>query len=318
MEAVVSIVVEGLTKAYGSKTVVDDLSFEVVPGQITGFLGPNGAGKSTTMRCMVSLDHADSGQVTVDGSRYPDLQYPGRIVGTLLEANAVHPSRTAEGHLRMLAACGRIPDSRVDEVMEMTGITSVAGQRVGGFSLGMHQRLGLAAAILGDPTYLMLDEPTNGLDPEGIRWVREFLQTLASEGRAVFVSSHLLAELALFVDHLVVIGRGRLIAVGAIEEITQQAVKEVVVHSPRAEQLAAELRQRGATVTGSGTELRVTDATIESIGDLASLLSIPLHGLWTEGGSLEDVFLQMTASAQEYRSNIVGKAQTTADEGGAS
>ena len=200
----------------------------------------------------------------------------------------------------------------------MTGITSVAGQRVGGFSLGMHQRLGLAAAILGDPTYLMLDEPTNGLDPEGIRWVREFLQTLASEGRAVFVSSHLLAELALFVDHLVVIGRGRLIAVGAIEEITQQAVKEVVVHSPRAEQLAAELRQRGATVTGSGTELRVTDATIESIGDLASLLSIPLHGLWTEGGSLEDVFLQMTASAQEYRSNIGGNKQAAADEGEAS
>jgi ABC-2 type transport system ATP-binding protein len=298
----VAIVVEGLSKAYGSKKVVDDLSFEVVPGQITGFLGPNGAGKSTTMRCMVSLDRSDSGQVSVDGSRYADLQYPARVVGTLLEANAVNPSRSARGHLRMLAACSRVPDSRVDEVLEVTGITSVAGQKVGGFSLGMHQRLGLAAAILADPTYLMLDEPTNGLDPEGIRWVRDFLRALAAEGRAVFVSSHLLAELALFVDHLVVIGRGRLITTGAIDEITQMGATEVVVRTPDAERLTAELVRRGATVTPDGADLRVTGAAVEAVGDLAALLGIPLHGLRTEGGSLEDVFLELTASSQEYRS----------------
>lgn len=301
-----AIVVEGLTKRYGPKTVVDDLSFEVVPGRVTGFLGPNGAGKSTTMRCMVDLDRPDAGSVQVDGSRYRDLQYPGRVVGTLLEARAVHPARQARDHLRMIAACGRIPDTRVDEVMEMTGITDAADRRVGGFSLGMHQRLGLAAAILGSPSYLMLDEPTNGLDPEGIRWVRSFLKRQAEEGRAVLVSSHLLAELALFVDHLVVIGKGRLIASASVDEITQARPQEVFVRSPRWQELAEQLRKRGATVDGDGDhgELRVTGINVEAVGDLAALMGVPLHGLRAESGTLEDAFLEMTAEAQEYRSTM--------------
>jgi ABC-2 type transport system ATP-binding protein len=303
-----SIVVEGLTKRYGAKTVVDDLSFEILPGQVTGFLGPNGAGKSTTMRCMVELDRADSGTVRVEGSRYRSLQYPGRVVGTLLEARAVHPARTARGHLRMLAACGRITDTRVDEVMGMTGLSEAAGRRVGGFSLGMHQRLGLAAAILGEPTYLMLDEPTNGLDPEGIRWVRDFLKHQAAQGRGVFVSSHLLAELALFVDRLIVIGKGKLIAATTVAELTRQRPKDVYVCTPRGDELTGELRKRGAEVTPADAELRVTGMAVEAVGDLAALLGIPLHGLRAESGTLEDAFLEMTAEAQEYRSTFGDEA----------
>ncbi len=296
-----SIVVEGLTKRYGSKTVVDDLTFEVDPGRVTGFLGPNGAGKSTTMRCIVGLDRPDAGRVTVDGSSYEDLQYPARVVGTLLEARAVNPARKARDHLRMLAACSRIPDARVDEVMEMTGITSAADRRVGGFSLGMHQRLGLAAAILGDPAYMMLDEPTNGLDPEGIRWVREFLRSLADQGRAVLVSSHLLAELALFVDHLVVIGKGRLIASSSVDGLTASRPHEVFVRSPRLDELETELLQRGVEVNHEDGELRLRGTSAAAVGDLAALLAIPLHGLREDAGTLEQAFLDLTAEAQEYR-----------------
>jgi ABC-2 type transport system ATP-binding protein len=296
-----SIVVEGLTKTYGPKRVVDDLTFEVLPGRVTGFLGPNGAGKSTTMRCMVDLDRPDSGRVTVDGSPYADLQYPARVVGTLLEARAVNPARKARDHLRMLAACSRVPDSRVEEVMEMTGITSAADRRVGGFSLGMHQRLGLASAILGDPTYMMLDEPTNGLDPEGIRWVREFLRALADQGRAVLVSSHLLAELALFVDHLVVIGKGRLIASTTVEGLTESRPHEVFVKSPRLGELEAELVQRGVEVNHEDGELRLRGTSAAAVGDLAALMAIPLHGLREDAGTLEQAFLDLTAEAQEYR-----------------
>lgn len=297
-----SIVVEGLTKRYGPKTVVDDLSFEVLPGRVTGFLGPNGAGKSTTMRLIVGLDRPDEGRVTVDGSTFRDIQYPARVVGTLLEAHAVHPSRTARDHLRMLAAASRLTDERVDQVMEMTGITSAAKRKVGGFSLGMHQRLGLAAAILGDPTYMMLDEPTNGLDPEGIRWVREFLRSLADQGRAVLVSSHLLAELALFVDHLVVIGKGRLIASASVQELTEDRPHEVFVHSPRIDELRVELEQRAVVVAPhSDGGLRLTNTSAAAVGDLAALLGIPLHHLREESGTLEEAFLEMTAEAQEYR-----------------
>jgi ABC-2 type transport system ATP-binding protein len=304
-----SIVVESLTKTYGAKRVVDDLSFEVLPGRVTGFLGPNGAGKSTTMRCMVDLDRPDTGRVTVDGAPYRDIQYPARVVGTLLEARAVHPARKARDHLRMLAACSRLPDSRVDEVMEMTGITSAADRRVGGFSLGMHQRLGLAQAILGDPTYMMLDEPTNGLDPEGIRWVREFLRALADQGRAVLVSSHLLAELALFVDHLVVIGKGRLIASSSVEGLTQDRPHEVYVRSPRLDDLHGELAQRGVEVYREDAELRLRGTSAAAVGDLAALMGIPLHGLREDAGTLEQAFLELTAEAQEYR--------TTQSPGGA-
>jgi ABC-2 type transport system ATP-binding protein len=302
-----TIVVEGLTKRYGSKTVVDDLSFEVMPGQVTGFLGPNGAGKSTTMRCMVSLDRPDAGRVTVDGALYRDIRYPGRVVGTLLEARAVNPARTARDHLRYLAACARLPDARVDEVLGITGITEAAGRRVGGFSLGMHQRLGLAAAILGEPTYLMLDEPTNGLDPEGIHWVRDFLRQQARDGRSVFVSSHLLSELELFVDHLVIIGKGRLLASTSISAMTDERPKEVVIRSPRADELAEQLRERGASVTKDDQELRATGVTVEAVGDLAALLGIPIHGLRAETGTLEEAFLEMTASAQEYRTTAASR-----------
>ena len=296
-----SIVVDGLTKSFGSKTVVDDLSFEVVPGKVTGFLGPNGAGKSTTMRMMVDLDRPDSGRTAVDGERYRDIQYPARVVGTLLEAHAVHPARKARSHLRALAACSRVPDSRVDEVMELTGISSAAGQRVGGFSLGMHQRLGLAAALLGDPAYLMLDEPTNGLDPEGIRWARDFLRSMAKEGRGVFVSSHLLTELSLFVDYLVMIGKGRLIAATSIDDFMAERSHAVFVRSPRSDELKAELQKRGVTVTVDSGELRLSGTSAAAVGDLAALLGIPLHGLREDTGSLEDAFLELTAEAQEYR-----------------
>jgi len=296
-----SIVVDGITKRYGTKTVVDDLSFEVLPGRVTGFLGPNGAGKSTTMRLIVGLDRPDAGRVTVDGQTFRDIQYPARVVGTLLEARAVHPARKARDHLRMLAAASRVTDQRVDEVMEMTGITSAADRRVGGFSLGMHQRLGLASAILGDPAYMMLDEPTNGLDPEGIRWVREFLRALADQGRAVLVSSHLLAELALFVDHLVVIGKGRLIASSSVEELTADRPHEVFVQSPRLADLRVALEERGVTVAADDHGLRLTGTTAPAVGDLAALLGIPLHGLREDAGTLEEAFLEMTADAQEYR-----------------
>ena len=295
-----TLVVDGLTKAFGPKTVVDDLSFEVVPGRVTGFLGPNGAGKSTTMRLMLDLDRPDAGRVTVDGQRFRDIQYPARVVGTLLEAQAVHPKRTARNHLRMLAACSRVPDSRVDEVMEMTGIAPAANKTVGAFSLGMNQRLGLAAALLGDPTYMMLDEPANGLDPEGMHWIREYLRALADDGRAVFVSSHLLGELSLFVDHLVVIGKGRLMATTSVDEFMAESQTAVLVRTPRLDELKGELENRGVSVVAEDGELRVSDTPAATVGDLAALLGIPLHGLREETTSLEDAFLDLIADEREY------------------
>lgn len=297
-----SIVVEHLTKQYGTKVVVDDLSFEVRPGRVTGFLGPNGAGKSTTMRLMVDLDRPDAGRVSIDGERYRNIRHPAHFVGTLLDAHAVDPARKARDHLRALAACSRVNNSRVDAVMEMTGITPVANKRVGQFSLGMHQRLGLAAAILVDPKHLLLDEPTNGLDPEGIRWVRQFLRNQADEGRSVLVSSHLLAELALFVDDLVVIGKGRLIAAETVEDFTSRRDEAVLVASPRQDDLTIELQELGATVITTNSGLRVSGTSAAAIGDLAAQAGIPLHHLTEETGSLEETFLELTADEREYRS----------------
>lgn len=297
-----AIVVSNLTKRYGSKAVVDDLSFEVVPGRVTGFLGPNGAGKSTTMRMMVGLTNPDGGTVTVDGQRYDQLTHPGRVVGALLDANALDPRRSARNHLRILAAYAGLPERRADEVLEWVGMADVAGRHVGGFSLGMHQRIGLAGALVGDPTYLMLDEPTNGLDPEGIHWMRQFLQSEAARGKAVFVSSHLVNELAAYVDQLVVIGRGRLIADASLEEVTSRRSSRVVVATPRAEALARAVTQRGATVRGPERDrLEVQGMTAAAVGDVAALEGIALHELRTETATLEEAFLELTGDAAEYR-----------------
>ena len=244
------IEVANLTKRFGSTCAVDDLTFQVEPGAVTGFLGPNGAGKSTTMRMIVGLDHPTAGTATINGVPYARLARPLHTVGALLEARATHPNRSAANHLRWIAAAGGIQRSRVDEVLGLVGLSDVAGRRTGGFSLGMHQRLGLAAALLGDPEVLLLDEPVNGLDPEGIRWVRGLMQALAAEGRTVLVSSHLLSEMAQTAERLIVIGRGRLIADTTTHEfISGHSATTTLVRSPRLAELAAALETRGVEIT---------------------------------------------------------------------
>ncbi|HTX01657.1 MAG TPA: ABC transporter ATP-binding protein, partial [Acidimicrobiales bacterium] len=239
-----------LTKHYGDKVAVDDLSFTVRPGVVTGFLGPNGSGKSTTMRLVMGLDAPSAGDATVNGRQYHDLSWPLREVGALLEAKAIHPGRSARAHLQMLAQANRIPPRRVDELLELVGLTSVAHRRAGKFSLGMSQRLGIAAALLGDPGVLLFDEPVNGLDPDGIRWVRNLLKGLAAEGRTVFVSSHLMSEMALTADEVVIIGKGRLIAEGPVAELlAQSSQRSVRVRSPELSKLRAALDERGAQTT---------------------------------------------------------------------
>ncbi len=292
-----------LTKRYGDKLAVDDLSFRVRPGQVTGFLGPNGAGKSTTMRLMLGLD-SGGGRTTFDGRPYAELADPVREVGALLEAKAFHPTRSARNHLRMLAAPSRIPDRRVDELLELVGLASVAGKAPKGFSLGMGQRLGLAAALLGDPAALILDEPANGLDPQGINWLRGFLQSYAASGRTVLVSSHLLAEMAQMADHLVVIGRGRLISdVATAEFVARSSVNAVTVRTPQADRLVALLTGQGASVTAeSGGVLAVTGLEQARIGELAFAAGIVLHELAPRVATLEEAFLEATVDAQEYRS----------------
>ena len=251
-----TIEARGLTKRYGDKLAVDALNFDIKPGHVTGFLGPNGAGKSTTMRMIMGLDTPDAGTVTVNGLRYHDLGWPLREVGALLEARAIHPGRSARAHLWMLARTNQIPRARVDEVLDLVGLSSVAGQRVGQFSLGMSQRLGIAVALLGDPGVLMFDEPVNGLDTDGIRWVRTLLRRLASEGRAIFVSSHLMSEMALTADHVVVIGKGRLIAEMPIDEFTARNSNAYIrVRSPDLDQLRSALEGAGATVTAGETDV---------------------------------------------------------------
>ena len=294
----------GLTKRYGSTLAVDGLSFDVRPGQVTGFLGPNGSGKSTTMRMVMGLDRPDGGSVTVDGRRYHDLPWPLREVGGLLESKAVHPGRSAYNHLWALAQTNDIPRSRVDELLELVGLAGVARKRAGKFSLGMTQRLGIAAALLGDPGVLLFDEPINGLDPEGILWVRTLLKRLAAEGRAVFVSSHLMSEMALTADHLVVIGRGKLIADQPVAEFVAQSSRASVrVRTPRPDPLTASPWSRPvlASMSSRTGPSSSTGSPPPAIGDLAAGLGIALHELAPQAASLEEAFMELTHESVEFR-----------------
>jgi ABC-2 type transport system ATP-binding protein len=295
------IVARGLTKTYGDRTAVNGISFTVEPGRVTGFLGPNGAGKSTTMRMVLGLDRPTAGSVTVNGRRYADFPAPLREVGALLEARAVHPGRSARDHLRWLAASNGIPRTRVDEVLDLVGLESVADQRVGRFSLGMGQRLGIAVALLGDPPVVVLDEPVNGLDPEGIRWVRTLARGLAAEGRTVFVSSHLMSEMALTADHLLVIGRGEVLADCSMPDfIARHAASYVRVRSPRPGEVADLLRRSGLDVVRAGDELRVQGLDAAGVGELVGRAGLYLHELTLVSSSLEDAFMTLTAGAVEY------------------
>jgi ABC-2 type transport system ATP-binding protein len=292
-----------LTKRYGGTVAVDDLSFTVPPGQVTGFLGPNGAGKSTTMRLILGLDAPDSGSVTVGGRPYAAYRRPLLHAGALLEAKAFHGGRSARNHLLCLALSNGISCSRVEEVLELVGLTSAAGRRPGGFSLGMSQRLGIAAALLGDPPVLMLDEPVNGLDPEGVVWVRTLLRTLAAGGRTVLLSSHLMSEMAMTADRLVIIGRGRLIAQAAMADFLAAGPGgSATVRSPQAGALAALLTARGATVTRQdGDTLAVTGTTVEAVGELARTAGFTLTGLAAHQATLEDRYMELTRDAADYQ-----------------
>ena len=294
-----------LTKRYGHKTAVDNISFTVKPGTVTGFLGPNGAGKSTTMRMIMGLDKPTSGTVTVNGHPYRELSAPLCEVGALLDAKGLHGSRSARGHLRQLAASNGIPTKRVDEVLEITGLTSVAKKRVKGFSLGMGQRLGIAAALLGDPGVLLFDEPVNGLDPEGVKWVRETCRRLASEGRTVFISSHLMSEMAQTADQLLVIGRGRILSTGRVDDVIASATTDRVrVASPQATRLAEFMAARNlAARPVAPSVLETTDATAAAIGELAAQGGIVLHELTTIHASLEEAYLNLTSDSVEYRTD---------------
>ena len=294
---------EHLTKRYGDTLAVDDVSAVIEPGRVTGFLGPNGAGKSTTMRMIVGLDAPTGGTVTVNGKRYAEHRAPLREVGVLLEARAVHPGRTAANHLRAIAATHGIGRARVDEVLGMTGLTSVAGRRVGRFSLGMGQRLGIAVALLGDPATLILDEPVNGLDPEGVLWVRRLTRSLAAEGRTVFLSSHLMSEMAQTADHLLVLGRGRILADAPIADVVAGATQGVVrVRTPEPDRLEAAVRGAGATVRRADDgALEVLGATADRIGDAALAAGVALHELTPVSASLEEAYLTLTQDDVEYR-----------------
>jgi ABC-2 type transport system ATP-binding protein len=297
------IKVTGITKRYGGTLAVDDLSFDVKPGQVTGFLGPNGSGKSTTMRMIMGLDRPDAGQTTVNGVTYGRLGWPLREVGALLEARAIHPGRSAENHLLALAQTNDIPRSRVDEVLDVVGLTSVAHKRAGTFSLGMGQRLGIASALLGDPSVLLFDEPINGLDPEGIRWVRNLLKGLGREGRTVFVSSHLMSEMALTADHLVVIGRGRLIAEMPVADFIAQSSQQFVrVRTVQPNEFREAMQSNGATVAQEEDgALSVVGLNAEEIGDIAFDRRLPLHELSPQLASLEEAFMELTQDSVDYR-----------------
>jgi ABC-2 type transport system ATP-binding protein len=300
----------GLTKRFGEKIAVNDLSFVVEPGKVTGFLGPNGAGKSTTMRLVLGLDLPNSGSATINGKPYRELSQPLRTVGALLEAKSVHTGRSAYNHLRFLAQTQGLPRSRVDQVLDLVGLREVAGKRTGGYSLGMGQRLGIAAAMLGDPRVLLLDEPVNGLDPEGVLWVRNLMKHLAAEGRTIFVSSHLMNEMAVTADHLIVIGRGKLIANSSTREfIERSAEKSVLVRTPDAARLAGLLTAEGGKVTtqepdGAGADaagaLAVSGLEAPRIGEIAAAASVVLHELTPQRGSLEEAFMELTADSLEF------------------
>ncbi|MFB9521590.1 ATP-binding cassette domain-containing protein [Streptomyces cremeus] len=299
------IEVTGLSKRYGPKLAVDDLTFQVRPGIVTGFLGPNGAGKSTTMRMMLDLDRPTAGAVRIDGRRYTDLKDPLTHVGALLDAKALHGGRSAYHHLLCLAQSNGIPASRVGEVLDTVGLTAVAKKRSKGFSLGMGQRLGIAGALLGDPQILMFDEPVNGLDPEGIHWIRNLMKSLASQGRTVFVSSHLMSEMALTADHLVVIGQGRLLADTSMADFIRTNSRSYVrLRSPQQERLRDVLHQAGITaVTAGNGTLEVDGAGSEQLGELAARHQLVLHELSPQQASLEEAFMQLTAGSVEYHAH---------------
>jgi ABC-2 type transport system ATP-binding protein len=303
----------GLSKRFGSKLAVDDLSFDVRPGHVTGFLGPNGAGKSTTMRMILGLDHPTAGNVLVDGKPFAQLSHPLFEVGALIDAKAVHPGRRARDHLLCLAQSNGIRGSRVEEVLALVGLTEVAKKRVGKFSLGMGQRLGIAAALLGDPEILMFDEPVNGLDPEGILWIRNLLKWLASQGRTVFVSSHLMSEMALTADRLIVIGKGRLIADTTVSELTSaSAGASVRVVSPRADELATLLGARRALIVRADDgALDVTGLGAAEIGDLAVANGLPLHELTPKARTLEEAFFELTKDQTEYTTGTFPGAEAS-------
>jgi ABC-2 type transport system ATP-binding protein len=305
---------KGLTKRYGDKVAVDQLSFTVQPGVVTGFLGPNGAGKSTTMRMIMGLDAPSDGNVTVNGRHYHDLPWPLHEVGALLEAKAIHPGRSARAHLQMLAEVNRISGNRVSEVLEIVGLTSVAGRRAGKFSLGMGQRLGIAAALLGDPEVLLFDEPVNGLDPDGIRWVRNLLKGLASEGRTVFVSSHLMSEMALTADEVIIIGKGRLIAQLPTSELLAQSSQRFVrVRSPEVARLQARLGDEGAvTIIEDDGSLSVRGLDEVAIGELAATIPVVLHELAPQSASLEEAYMELTEDSVEFHG---GENSVTASTG---
>jgi ABC-2 type transport system ATP-binding protein len=298
---------QDLTKRYGDKLAVDHLSFRVEPGHVTGFLGPNGAGKSTTMRLVVGLDRPQAGRATINGKRYADLADPLRTVGALLEAKAMHPGRSARNHLLFLAQTQGLPSRRVDEVLELVGLQDVASKRVRGYSLGMSQRVGIAAAMLGNPSVLLLDEPVNGLDPEGILWVRNLMKSLAAENRTVFVSSHLMNEMAVTADHLIVIGKGRLIADCSTQEfIERSSDRSVLVRSPEAGTLADLITAEGGKVTlqppddGRAEALSVTGLEAPRIGEIAAANRIVLHELTPRLASLEEAYMELTGGSVEY------------------
>ena len=295
------IEVDRLTKRFGTVTAVDDLSFTVRPGTVTGFLGPNGAGKTTTLRVLLGLEAPTSGTALVGGRRYQEFVRPLHQVGSLLDATALPAGRAAWFHLLALAQSNGIGERRVREVLELTGLESVAARRTGEFSLGMKQRLGIAAALLADPPVLLLDEPVNGLDPEGIRWIRLLLRAMAAEGRTIVVSSHLMSEMALTADHLIIIGRGRLLADTSTAEFVSGTGQDVLVQSPRAAELAGLLTAGGAAVTPEDGGLAVTGMAAAAIGDLAATHGIAVHQLITRHASLEEAYLDLTGTSTEYR-----------------
>jgi ABC-2 type transport system ATP-binding protein len=300
------IEVHGLTKRYGDKVAVNDLSFSIEPGKVTGFLGPNGAGKTTTMRCILGLDYPTAGTVTIGGKRYQDLAYPMRKVGALLDPKAVHGGRSAYNHLLCLAQTNGLPKKRVGAALELVGLSEVARKRSKGFSLGMSQRLGIACTLLGDPQVLMFDEPVNGLDPEGILWIRNLMKALAAEGRTIFVSSHLMSEMENTADHLIVVGRGKLIADCTMKDfIARSSGSAVRVQTTAPDELVLAIAAEGGNATaGTDGTLTVQGMSADKVGDIAFDKGIRLHELTTVRASLEEAFMELTADAVEYRAEV--------------
>ena len=299
------IEVRGLTKRYGDRKVVNDLTFRVEPGAVTGFLGPNGSGKTTTARVILGLTEPSAGTATVGGRRYRELRHPLREIGALIDPGAVNPNRSAVEHLRWLAAANRLPLRRAEEVLGLVGLEAAGGRKVGCFSLGMRQRLGIAAALIGDPPVLLLDEPINGLDPEGICWIRMLTQSLAAEGRTVFVASHLMSEMALTATELVVVGQGRLIAAESVAAFTERADSSVRVRSPQLDEIADALAGEGASLWRDDDAIEVVGISIEQVGAIALRLGVLLYELSPQRASLEEAFMRLTADTSEY---VTGRA----------